>query len=55
MKNTERNPTSTYTIGGTLTLLYRKEALARTENIMHKKSQPQMKFLRTVKGHAKMV
>jgi hypothetical protein len=54
MKNTERNPTATYKITGTMTLLYGAEALARRESVMNKKPQPQIKFHRTVKRHTKI-
>jgi hypothetical protein len=53
MKNTERNPTATYKITGTITL-YGAEALARGEKVMNKRPQPQIKFLRTEKRHTKM-
>jgi len=39
---------------GTMTLLYGTEALVRREDVTNTRTQPQIKFLRNVKTHAKM-
>jgi hypothetical protein len=50
-----KNLNATYKIMGTLTLLYRAEALVWRDNVMNGRPQPQIKFLRTVERQTKTI